>query len=487
MMPGMDNLGMRWRQTRFNPLRSLTPERLATALDSHAAGWLREAALIFETIEQREAIVRSVMTKRRAAVARRDWQVIVPDAENPNAEAHKATLEYFYNNLTVTDATDLNVRTGMSGLLRQMMDAIIQRYAVHEIVWKPGAEGLTAELRRVPIYFFENRTGKLRFTGPENRVDGTELEEDGWMVTVADGLGEALSICWMFKRLGIQDLLAFSEKFSVPGVLGRTTAKKDSPEGLAMRDSVLDYASEWVGCIYGDDGSIQNPVQIIQSPSGASLPPMTIAEYFDRMIATLVRGGDLSTISRNNGNGSNPQQDDADALLEDDCAMVSETLQTQLDRLVIRMVHGDETPAAYVVVNPPSNQDLTRDLAVDEGLARLGIKQDLADLAERYGRETQDLKTQEVETQDLETQDTREEVPNEASPELDALREALSADLQPLGAALAGALQAGDLPAMQAALKKISERMPEFMESAELEALLQSEWVKALTTEEDES
>ena len=57
MMPDMQNLGLRWRQIRFNPLRSLTPERLASALDSAAAGWLREAALIYESIELREAVV----------------------------------------------------------------------------------------------------------------------------------------------------------------------------------------------------------------------------------------------------------------------------------------------------------------------------------------------------------------------------------------------------------------------------------------------
>jgi phage gp29-like protein len=511
MMPGMDNIGLRWRQMRFNPLRSLTPERLASALDQHAAGWLREAALIFETIEQREAIVRSVLTKRRAAVARRDWQVVIPDDENPNAEAHKATLEYFYNNLTVTDATDLNVRTGMSGLLRQMMDAIIQRYAVHEIVMRPGPDGLTAELRRVPLYFFENRSGKLRFIGPESRSDGTPLEEDGWMVTVADGLGEALSICWMFKRLGIQDLLAFSEKFAVPGVLGRTSAAKDSAEGIAMRESVLSYASEWVGVMYGDSGAIQKPIDVIQTPAGANLPPLTIAEYFDRMIAILVRGGDLSTISRDNSTGSNPQTDETDSLLEDDCAMVSETLQTQLDRLVIRMVHGDETPAAYVVINPPSNQDLKADLEIDKGLKDLGVNQDPEDLAERYGREIQDLKTQDArgEEEDLKRQDAKSakeeekivaenysmnqpRIPkgdvggdminavyeslegrkswgtasrgdfaaNELS-QMDAIRAALAADMRPLGDALYQASQEGDLAAVQAALKQISKRMPE--------------------------
>lgn len=388
MKPELENLGRRWREIRFNPPRALTPARLAAALDSNAAGWLRESALIFESIERREAIVQAVMSKRRAAVARRDWQIITPDPDHPQAEAHRATLNYFYHNLSVTDATDLNVRTGMSGLLRQMMDAIIQRYAVHEIVWQQRPDGLTAELRRVPLCFFENRSGRMRFIGPENRADGIPLEEGGWMITVADGLGEALSICYMFKRMAIQDVLAFSEKFSVPGVLARTSAKKGTDEGNAARDSVLEYASEWIGIHYSDDGTIKDPIQVIQTPGGGGdMPGMTIAEYMDRMIACLVNGGDLATISRENSTGSNPQQKSADCLLEDDCAMVSETLQTQLDRLVIRMVHGDEIPAAYVVINPPSKRDITNDLKIDEGLARIGVKQDPADLAERYGRE----------------------------------------------------------------------------------------------------
>jgi phage gp29-like protein len=386
MIPGLEDMALRWQQMRFNPLRSLTPERLAAALDQGRCGRLRESALIFETIEKREATIRSVMTKRRAAVSRRPWQIITPDPQDPRAEAHKATLDHFYRNLTVTDATDENVRTGMSGLLRQMMDAIIQGYAVHEIIWNEDADGLTAQLRRVPLYFFENRTGRLRFIGPDNLWDGIALDQDGWMITTAEGLGEALSICYLYKRLGLQDMLAFSEKFSIPGVLGRTSAKKDSPEGEAMLESVLAYASEFVGLVYGDDGSIKDPIQVIQTPGGETLPQMAIAEYMDRMIAILVRGGDLSTISRDNGTGSNPQRAEAESLLQDDCALVSETLQTQLDRRVISMVHGDDTPAAYVVIKPPAKNTALQELAIDEGAARLGVRQDPADLAERYGR-----------------------------------------------------------------------------------------------------
>lgn len=490
MTPDMQNLGLRWRQIRFNPLRSLTPERLAEALDSAAAGWLRQAALIYEVIEQREAIVRSVMTKRRAAVARRDWQVVIPDPDDPRGEAHKETLEYFYHNLTVTDATDLNVRSGMSGLLRQMMDCIIQKYAVHEIIWKPGPDGLTAELRRVPIYFFENRSGKLRFIGPETRADGIPLEDGGWMVTVADGLGEALAICYMYKRLAVQDWLAFSEKFSVPGILGRTSAKAGTPEGLAMRDSVLAYASEWQGVVYSDEGAIKDPIQVIQTPSGGSLPQQELATYMDKMIAALVRGSDLGTISQNNSQGASMQAGETTALLEDDCALMSETLQTHLDRAIIRMVHGDEHPAAYIVINPPSDTDLAKDLVIDTGLLALGVTQDASDLAERYGREVKApaesgagilpaasaLPTANAADAPPPARDTTAQ---------DAMLAAMAADLQPLGKALAGALHEGDLPAMQAALKKISARMPEFLDSTELSNYLAHEMAGAYLGNED--
>ena len=69
-----------------------------------------------------------------------------------------------------------------------------------------------------------------------------------------------------------------------------------------------------------------------------------------------------------------------------------------------------------------------------------------------------------------------------------ALRAALTADLQPLGEALAGALQAGDLPAMQAALRKISEKMPELAGDAEaLTAVLAEEFTNAFTQDDTDA
>ncbi len=518
MIPGFDTLGLRWRQMRFNPLRSLTPERLTSAMDSAAAGWLREFALILEAIGKRDAICRTVLGKRKSAVSRQPWniEIVQGEEENPEAQAHQKTLEHFYANLTVTDATNLNVRTRVSGLLKQMMDAVLQEFAVHEIVWKPTNEGLSAELRRVPIYFFENRTGRLRYIGPDTRADGIPLEEDGWMVTVAESVGEAISICYMFKRLSVQDWVAFSEKFSIPGVLGRTTHAKDTAEGNAFRDAVANFGSEWVGVFYNDDGSMKEPLQIIQTLAGSSLPQKEMAEYMDKLITVLVRGGDLGTLSQEDSQGASLQGDESENITADDCAMVSEVLQTQLDPLVIRMVHGEVKALAQFVVAPPANEDLTRDLQIDEGLDRMGVKQKPEDIAERYGREHDQALAEKAEMAKAEILKSAEgkeaEEPERKGPAgakekptaiaenshpfqewvaevrgerkaaaLQGLRTALAEDLRPLGDALFAAMNAGDEAAFKAALRKLSKDMPEFLESSALAEAMAGVMAEAFT------
>jgi len=224
---------------------------------------------------------------------------------------------------------------------------------------------------------------------------------------------------------------------------------------------------------------------MIQTPSGGNLPQENLCSYMDQMIAALVRGSELGTLSQHNSQGASMQANETSALLEDDCALMSETLQTHLDRAVIKMVHGDEHPAAYVVINPPSDTDIQKDLTIDTGLKALGVTQDPSDLAERYGRE--------VMTPIIPTAPISPILPaanaqdgNDGKNE-DALQAALSADLRPLGKALAGALKEGDLPAMQAALKKISADLPEFLHSEELANLIGQEMAGAYLGNESEA
>lgn len=79
-------------------------------------------------------------------------------------------------------------------------------------------------------------------------------------------------------------------------------------------------------------------------------------------------------------------------------------------------------------------------------------------------------------TQDAKTQEAR------AEQDMQSLRDALAADLQPLGAALWSAYQIGDWAACQAALKKISKRMPSLLKNTgHLSQVITAEMTRALT------
>lgn len=330
-------------RSRFNPIRGLTPELLSQQLDSFRAGYLRAFAMTADAIEERDDVIQSVAPKRRKAVARCDWQVIAMD-DSREAKRHKEALDYFYNNVSCANAMDLNERGGFKLLVRQMMDAVGKKYAAHEIVWKPEPGRITAEFRFVPLWFFENTTGKLRFLQSDTALTGRDLEPGGWLVTVGDGIMVACSVAYIFKHLPLKDWLLYSERFGMPGIKGKTTAAPGSDEWKRMIVAVESFAADYA-CVM----SAADDIEALDLKGSGETPYPKLVERMDRAMATLWRGADLSTISKGDGNGASLQGDESDLIEQDDAEMISETLNTQVDPQVIRALFGEGVkPLAYI-------------------------------------------------------------------------------------------------------------------------------------------
>ena len=380
---------------RFNPIRSLTPELLSRQLDAFKVGFLRDLAVLWEAMERRDLTLKNVAGKRKKAVARQNWEVItVPGADEAEAERQAEALKYFYENLTATDVLNQNERGTFSLLVRQMMDAVGKQFAVHEIVMQPARgrdDGFaTAEFRFVPLWFFENTTGRLRFIPSEGAIYGVELEEDGWLVTVGEGLMEASSVAYMFKHMPLKDWLAYSEKFGMPGVLGKTDAAKDTPEWNAMEEAVKSLINDWAAVC-----NRSSEITLLETKGGASSLPMPpLVDYFDRAMASLWRGADLSTMSAKgnaDSTGASLQNDEADILLADDTQMINDTLNMQVDPLVLRWNFGEGVePLAYVRVIGPKKQNVEQDIAIDTFLRESGAPLGKEATLERYGRAVPD-------------------------------------------------------------------------------------------------
>ena len=374
-------------RSRFSPIRGLTPQLLSVQLDQFYLGFLAWTALTWDAIERRDDVLKGVASKRKKAVARLEWEIMTTE-DTPEAKLHQEALQDFYDNLSAVNALDENERGGMSLLVRQMMDAVGKKYAVHEIVWRPG-EKLTAEFRFTPLWFFENRTGKLRFLRMLGGSEGEPLDPGGWLVTTGDGLMEACSVAYMFKSLPLKDWLSYSDKYGMPGILGKTAAAKGSEAGNAMREAVNSFAQNWSGTIYGDDGQIKDPISLIEARGEGQLPFPPLIERMDRAISALWRGSDLSTMSRGgagNSTGASVQGDESDILLFDDAEIISESLNLQVDRWIVWQLFGVDRSLAYIRLMVPDKKNVEADLKVDELLLKAGARLGERERMEYYGR-----------------------------------------------------------------------------------------------------
>lgn len=373
-----------YKLTSFNPIRGLTPARLAAALDGFDRGELRAAAQIWQKIMERDDQVKTCAPKRTRKVTGLSWEVL-PIDDSPEADAHAKALTHFYNNLRTVDGLDENVRGGMRLLIKQLMSAVALRYAAFEVVWKPGAQ-LTAELKFLPLQFFENTTGRLRYLRTDSDLYGVELDEffgpGNWMLAHGDGVMGACSVAWMFKNMPLKAWVTFCEKFGIPGLHAQTSAGEGSKEWDALVSALNGFGEDLA--IVTNEGAKIAP---LATPAAGNQPHPALVDRMDRAISRLWFGGDLATMSADGGAvGSQPQSDDLAALQEDDAAMITDTLQEYLDRAVIRQLFGVDEPLAYFQLKLPARTNVERELKVDQALVGLGVPLGVKSLQQRYGR-----------------------------------------------------------------------------------------------------
>ena len=476
------------RQNKWNPLRSLSPDMLSRLLEQFDHGYLMETVLLWEKIAERDDVIASVKPKREKDVSQLDMQVVAADAGDA-AAAHKEVLEDFWKNVRCVNSYDRNERGGFRRLVKQMMTAVSYRYAAHHIVWEPRADGtLRAAFEFVPLWMFENRTGSLRYLPSPASQSGEILTDGEWMVTVGDGLMISCCIGYLAKRSAFNDWLIFSEKFSVPGVLGRTTGKKGSPEAEAMRAAVESFGHDWVAVVYGDDGAHADPIKLVQAQGNPSAMPMpAVIERVDRKFAALYRGADLSSMSSGagQGTGASLQGDETDILRRDDAEMIAETLEA-VSRQVIQWHFGHGTdPLARVELVVPVQEDSEKVIRSGLALAAAGASVSVSALMSRAGIPAAKDDSDRLGTPPPSpTSPTSQTIANAAETLTPpAWLAAFSDDMKPLGQALESAMTAGDDSAMRAALRKISARMPDFMATEGFEAYLQDQFTAALTEE----
>ena len=371
------------QMTKFNALVRSDPEDIIRAIDEFNCGYLAPMARLIGDYEQRDDKMRVSSIKMASAVSRCGWSVRPKKGFEDDADAalQVEVLERFWSTVRVTDAFKRNERGGLALLKEQMMSAQSYGFAVHDLSWKPLANGeIEATFTSVPLWKFENRTGELRYIPQVGGWDGVEMKRGEWMVSTGDGIGIAAAICACMKRLGLTNWLVFTDRCVLPLIHGKTGAAYGSEQWNNLQKALKNINR--LARVVTDPST---DINAIQMDGGKQNPFGPLIDWCDRAIVTLYRGGDLGTISRPDAVGSLGQLDEVDALEQRSCVRITETLNEQVSAFVVDYVLN-QALKAEIVIEPVSKPDVKQDMEIDDHLAKYGVKLSKTDALARYGR-----------------------------------------------------------------------------------------------------
>ena len=376
-------LSTRHRRGRDNIFPQLTAARLRRVLDGYRNGSLAEGAELFALMTERDHMLLNCRTQREKQVSRLQWAIVANDrASETDAKfvAQREFLTAFYNGVRAVDAFDRNRSGGLRMFLRQLMTAEAMGYSAHHLVWEPredGTLGLVAE--HVPLRFFENTTGELRYCASGYEVEGVALAPGEWLVHAGECLMSAASVLVHYKRGGMGAFVQFVDKFGIPALFMTTQAAAGSAEWDQHVEALESFYNDWAGVF--SQGSTLVPVE----PKGTGQAPHErLIDLCDRGMAILFRGGDLATLSNQKshaGQGADLQQTSGQALLEDDAASVEDCL-ARLTEMALRWKFGPAAPvlATFQLIIPSPTEDAER-LGNAEKLQKMGAGIDANELA----------------------------------------------------------------------------------------------------------
>lgn len=346
----------RWREN-YNPLRGLIMSRVVTLLEEGEQGRYADLQWLFRFVEKRDPVLRALVRRRRAALAKLDWEIKVvselpPDGTEQMAEAQKETLRTAYEFVD-------NLREAISFLA-------LAEFRGYAHVQKHYADGEVRHLECLPQWNWirDGLYGDWFYNGTAQNVtadylrgkEEAEIDLADFIIReVEDPIDEIGVIAFVRKNLSQKDWDAFVEIFGIPGcvVIG-------PPNVPAEKEG--DYQSAAESVAEGASGYLPNgaDAKFADSPRGQN----PFKEHLDQQNSDLVlagTGGKLTMLNEATGLGSGnaDAHDEAfDDLAIEEASVISELFQKQFDAAVLARHHAGEPVLAYFELCAKDQADL---------------------------------------------------------------------------------------------------------------------------------
>lgn len=337
----------------------------------------------------------SCFQQRRLAVVAKDWAV-EPGADD---EMSKRAAEHLSQQLktlgraVVTDGTEVARVGGWDQVTAKMLFGVWYGYAVAEMVWGVGDDGLIC-INRIDVpdrgWFGFDAQNKLRITDAMGFTDQPVPARKFWTFTSgADhdfmpyGMGLAHWLFWpvFFKRQGFPFWLKFLERFGAPTVVGKVgEGKLDDADGrkkaLAALQSLTGFGQAAVPSWMD--------IELLQAANAGQAGFEQLVARCDQMITRVILSQTMTTEDGSSRSQAEVHKDVRDEVVKSDADLVCESFnQGPAVWLTQWNFPGAKPPRVYRMMDEAEDLDV---LAARDGkLKSLGWERTDESFIETYG------------------------------------------------------------------------------------------------------
>ena len=357
-----------------NPLRGLNMLRLVAMQESGERGEYADLQWFYYYMERSDAMIHSVIQRRRAALLSLDWdvRVVSQEQDNPLANEQADFLRMVYDNID-------NFREAVSFLFT----GFFRGFAHLEKHWSSG--GLIERLEPVEQWFWvrDGLFGVWEYNAGavSGHRRGESIKPENFVLLEAPALDRILSVLYLRKNLSQTDWDAFLSVYGIPSIflVGPPNADEEKQkEYQAIAEQILSNGR----------GFLPHESDIKFVTGGGEKPPFQEQiKYLDEQITIAATGG-LLTMLAQPGSGTlagSAHQDSFLQIAKSDAVTLAGVLQNAIDVPLLAEFFPGQPPLAYFEFSPGLNHATSQVVQDAIDLKTAGMQIDPAELSEKTG------------------------------------------------------------------------------------------------------
>lgn len=362
---------------RDYPSAGLTPRRLVSILREADNGSLNQAMQLFEEMEEKDAHLFAVASKRRLGLTGLEWSIesAADRLEGVNRSLSDEAASYCREVLSRIDTLD--------EVLQHLSLAIGRNVSIAEIIWD-RRDGEVTVCDLAPVDFARivfDEVDQPRVLMGDFDHEGEPLAPNKFIVhtphsvsghPARGGLLRATALAFLGKNLALKDWMVFAELFGMPVRIGRYEPTATPEEKRELLDMLETLGSRAAGIF---SRAVQ--LELVEAGRGKTPPPYeNLLGFLNREISKAWLGQTLTTEAEGASLAASRVHDEVRRdLRADDIRKEGRTIRRDLLAPLARFRFGPDAPVPFFtrkVAQPRDLMELTQ--VIDSAVNRLGMR-----------------------------------------------------------------------------------------------------------------